>query len=60
MARPLPVQKTSFPKVERKWYLVDVADKPLGRLATRISLLLQGKMNLLGHHTLIMEISLLL
>lgn len=43
MARPLPVQKTSFPKVERKWYLVDAADKPLGRLATRISLLLQGK-----------------
>lgn len=43
MARPFPVQKTSFPKVERKWYLVDAADKPLGRLATRIALLLQGK-----------------
>ncbi|MGB4751044.1 MAG: 50S ribosomal protein L13 [Fervidobacterium sp.] len=43
MARPLPVQKTSFPKVDRKWYLVDATDKPLGRLATRISLLLQGK-----------------
>ncbi|MEJ5257354.1 MAG: 50S ribosomal protein L13 [Fervidobacterium sp.] len=43
MARPLPIQKTAFPKVERKWYLVDAADKPLGRLATRIALLLQGK-----------------
>jgi len=44
MARPLPIQKTTFPKkVERKWYLVDAADKPLGRLATRIALLLQGK-----------------
>jgi len=44
MARPLPIQKTTFPKkVERKWYLVDAAGKPLGRLATRIALLLQGK-----------------
>lgn len=43
MAKPLPIQKTSFPKSDRKWYIVDAANKPLGRLATRISLLLQGK-----------------
>ncbi len=43
MARPLPIQKTTIGKVERKWYLVDATDKPLGRLATRIALLLQGK-----------------
>uniref|UniRef100_A0A7C4RW82 Large ribosomal subunit protein uL13 n=1 Tax=Fervidobacterium thailandense TaxID=1008305 RepID=A0A7C4RW82_9BACT len=44
MARPFPVQKTTMPtNVERKWYLVDATDKPLGRLATRIALLLQGK-----------------
>jgi len=30
-------------KVERKWYLVDAKDKVLGRLASRIALVLQGK-----------------
>lgn len=30
-------------KVERKWYLVDAKDKILGRLASRIALVLQGK-----------------
>ncbi len=43
MARPLPIQKTTIGKVVRKWYLIDATDKPLGRLATRIALLLQGK-----------------
>lgn len=42
------VQKTPLKKVEelqrrRKWYLVDAADQILGRLATRIVLLLRGK-----------------
>ena len=38
--------KTFIPKkekIERKWYLVDATDKVLGRLASRISLVLQGK-----------------
>jgi large subunit ribosomal protein L13 len=30
-------------KVDRKWYLVDAKDKILGRLASRIALVLQGK-----------------
>ncbi|MDD5454206.1 MAG: 50S ribosomal protein L13 [Candidatus Ratteibacteria bacterium] len=30
-------------QVERKWYLVDAKDKVLGRLASRIALVLQGK-----------------
>ncbi|OAA31845.1 50S ribosomal protein L13 [Kosmotoga arenicorallina S304] len=30
-------------RVERKWYLVDATDIPLGRLATRIALILSGK-----------------
>ena len=28
---------------ERKWFVVDAAGKPLGRLASRISILLRGK-----------------
>ncbi len=38
--------RTFLPKiesVERKWYLVDASGIELGRLATRIALLLQGK-----------------
>lgn len=30
-------------EVERKWYVVDVADKPLGRAASQIALVLRGK-----------------
>ena len=30
-------------KIERKWYIVDASDKILGRLATKISLILRGK-----------------
>ncbi len=30
-------------QVERKWYLVDAKDEILGRLASRIALVLQGK-----------------
>ena len=29
--------------VERRWWLVDAADKPLGRLASRIAQILRGK-----------------
>ncbi|HIE43984.1 MAG TPA: 50S ribosomal protein L13 [Candidatus Omnitrophica bacterium] len=38
--------KTSMPKkekVDRKWYLVNAEGKTLGRLASRVSLILQGK-----------------
>lgn len=40
--------RTLIPKkeqIKRKWYLVDAKDKVLGRLASRISLVLQGKHN---------------
>lgn len=33
----------NFKTVERKWHLVDASGKVLGRLATRIALLLMGK-----------------
>jgi large subunit ribosomal protein L13 len=29
--------------IERKWYVVDATDKPLGRLASQIAKILQGK-----------------
>ncbi len=29
--------------VDRKWYVVDAADKPLGRTATTVATLLRGK-----------------
>ena len=29
--------------VERKWYVIDVADKPLGRVATKAATILRGK-----------------
>ncbi|MDI6704174.1 MAG: 50S ribosomal protein L13 [bacterium] len=38
--------KTYVPKkgdIEKKWYLVDAKDKVLGRLASRIALVLRGK-----------------
>lgn len=35
MAKPL--------EVERKWYIVDAAGKPLGRVASRVAAILRGK-----------------
>lgn len=29
--------------IERKWYILDAANKPLGRLATEAARLLRGK-----------------
>ncbi|SHH28230.1 50S ribosomal protein L13 [Thermosipho atlanticus] len=46
MARTLPIQKTTFLKkeeVQRDWYVVDANGQTLGRLATRIALVLMGK-----------------
>lgn len=40
------MQRTVLPdvdKLERKWYVVDAAGKPLGRVATTVAKLLQGK-----------------
>ena len=30
-------------KVERKWYIVDATDKPLGRIASQVAKVLMGK-----------------
>ena len=30
-------------EVERKWYIVDAADKPLGRVASQVTSILRGK-----------------
>ncbi len=30
-------------QVNRKWYIVDAADKPLGRVSTQIAMILMGK-----------------
>ncbi|MFC1453293.1 50S ribosomal protein L13 [Verrucomicrobiota bacterium] len=38
--------KTTIPRevdLDRAWHLVDAADKPLGRLAARIAVILRGK-----------------
>jgi large subunit ribosomal protein L13 len=40
------MEKTFVPKkeqIKRTWYLVDAKDKTLGRLATRIAVILRGK-----------------
>lgn len=29
--------------IERKWYLIDAADKPLGRVASQVAAILRGK-----------------
>jgi large subunit ribosomal protein L13 len=38
--------KTAMPKgdsIQRKWYVVDAADKTLGRLSTRVATIINGK-----------------
>ena len=32
-------------EVERKWYVVDAAGKPLGRVASQVAAILRGKNN---------------
>ena len=39
--------------IERKWYVVDATDVPLGRLSAVVASVLRGKTNQLSHHTLI-------
>ncbi|ACJ75757.1 50S ribosomal protein L13 [Thermosipho africanus Ob7] len=46
MARTLPIQKTTLLKkeeVKKDWYLINAEGQTLGRLATRIALVLMGK-----------------
>ncbi len=41
--RTYSAKAVEFPMNERSWYVVDAADKPLGRLAVRIANVLRGK-----------------
>ncbi len=41
MQRQTTIYKTS--DVSKKWYIVDATDKPLGRLASEIAIILMGK-----------------
>lgn len=46
---------TTMPKAQnitRKWYVIDAADKPLGRTAAKAAELLRGKHNRFLLHTL--------
>lgn len=56
------MNKTTFMakpgQVERKWYVVDATDVPLGRLSAVVASVLRGKTNQHLHHTLIQVISL--
>jgi len=49
------MNKTTFMakpgQVERKWYVVDATDVPLGRLSAVVASVLRGKKH--SHHTLI-------
>lgn len=44
-------------EVERKWYVVDATDVPLGRLSAVVASVLRGKINQHSHHMWILEIS---
>ncbi len=56
------MNKTTFMakpgQVERKWYVVDATDVPLGRLSAVVASVLRGKTNQLSHLTLILVTSL--
>ena len=41
MQRQTTIAKTN--EIQRKWYVIDAAGKPLGRLASKVSLILTGK-----------------
>ena len=43
-------------KIERKWYVVDADGQTLGRLASEIAKVLEEKINLFSHLTLIQVI----
>ncbi len=42
-ARTFSAKPADFPYTSRNWILIDVAGKPLGRIATRIANILRGK-----------------
>lgn len=37
------IDQPESPETQRNWYVIDVADRPLGRIAARVALLLRGK-----------------
>ena len=39
------------PGMERKWYIIDAAGKPLGRTAEKAAVLLRGKHKYYRHHS---------
>lgn len=39
----LKTHATKSSEIERQWFIVDAADQPLGRLASRIATILKGK-----------------
>ena len=46
MKQEVPFMSTTMPKAQnitRKWYVIDAADKPLGRTAAKAADLLRGK-----------------
>ena len=50
------MQKPS--QVERKWYIIDAAGKPMGRVAAQAAILLRGKHKPTIHHMLTVAIML--
>lgn len=45
-------------EIESKWYIIDAANKPLGRVATEAAKLLRGNTNQHSHQILIWVIML--
>ena len=39
----MATQRAKASEIERKWYVVDAADQPLGRLASKVAHVLRGK-----------------
>ena len=42
-ANPMKTYTPKAKHIERRWWIVDAADKPLGRLATEVARVLRGK-----------------
>lgn len=37
------IDDPEFPEAQRQWYVIDAAERPLGRIATRVAMVLRGK-----------------
>ena len=44
MQRQTTIAKAN--EIQRKWYVIDATDKPLGRLASQVAQVLTGKNNM--------------